>query len=904
MTKTNKDALLHEIASDALQCIERVADDAERAKNESRNTGPSAFASINTFNSPEQVNRLTDAAAAEWAALSMLIKQPVIARVTFVDEDDRETTIFISRGTPRSIPGYKIASYLTPLGRIATLAAGDEDTFSFRGVDREVSIQNNAKLNLRRSAGHWDSIDSEIDVIDQGSFTIRSFRELIDSSGKVGASDLEALWDDDADIIVAGVRRAILSKMGLRDQPVLDRYQDDIFRMPIITSCFLSGPPGTGKTTTLIRRLGQKVDREALVESGENTRLIDTVEKDTGHPHAQSWIVFSPTELLRQYVKEAFNREGLPASDRHIRTWDEYRREISRDNLGLLRTSSGAGPFVERKAQDHLQSSNSDDVDWYEDFWSFVASDVRDELISDAVLLGQSAARDLRDLGPNLSASFQRIKGSFYPDTIREVERFRPDIVAALDVRHSEIAAVMSKFRNRLVYEDRDFPIALQAEVSRLAADEWDEAEEEDELDAALTSDDEQALENQTARTVSRRQALAWLERAVRSLAKARFAGRKPSKNSRNSKLLSWLGGERTPSEDVLLKLGKLLDEQLRLRKFERLERLFIRGIAPRYKKFRAERSKIGKWYSAEPPKRADVHWRELDLIILATLQIGNELLSGIRSRPAADLPTTGSLGAIRYLQRAQLLVDEATDFSRIQLACMRELTHPSLRSLFLCGDVNQRLTPWGVRSNEALSWIDPNIVRKSITVSYRQSQRLVELAKDIAAIGGSEPSDIVLPDRLDMEGLPPVWQTHLSTNELIADWLNQRIREIDNTLQRPTTIAVLANHEHEVEPLALALDARLEEINLRAVACKDGKVVGNDRDVRVFNIRHIKGLEFEAVFFVDLDQTVDQFPDLFAKFLYVGATRAATYLGLTFSGDIPTELMGISDHFEGSWEQ
>ena len=79
--------------------------------------------------------------------------------------------------------------------------------------------------------------------------------------------------------------------------------------------------------------------------------------------------------------------------------------------------------------------------------------------------------------------------------------------------------------------------------------------------------------------------------------------------------------------------------------------------------------------------------------------------------------------------------------------------------------------------------------------------------------------------------------------------------------VQKATTIAVLVNDEEQVVPLAIELNSRLEEISLSAVACKDGKVVGNDRDVRVFNIRHIKGLEFEAVFFIGLDQTIRAHP-------------------------------------------
>ena len=345
-----------------------------------------------------------------------------------------------------------------------------------------------------------------------------------------------------------------------------------------------------------------------------------------------------------------------------------------------------------------------------------------------------------------------------------------------------------------------------------------------------------------------------------------------------------------------------LIWEQSILKKFERLERLFIRGISGRYKSFRTEMFQAGRWYNALPSKSSDIHWQELDVIILATLEIGNELLATYRSLPDFDLPTAGPLAAIRYVHRSQVLVDEATDFSQVQLACMNELSHPLIGSLFLCGDINQRLTSWGLQSSDGLNWVSRKIERRSITVSYRQSQRLVDLAKDIAAIGGAQADDTILPDRLDSEGLPPVWKQGLSGNEQVAAWLAKRIHEIDSMVQKSTTIAVLVNEEEQLEPLAIALNNQLEEINLAAVACKDGKVVGNDRDVRVFNIQHIKGLEFEAAFFVGLDQTVSQHPDLFAKYLYVGATRAATYLGITFNGDVPGPLKTLSHHFESDW--
>lgn len=66
----------------------------------------------------------------------------------------------------------------------------------------------------------------------------------------------------------------------------------------------------------------------------------------------------------------------------------------------------------------------------------------------------------------------------------------------------------------------------------------------------------------------------------------------------------------------------------------------------------------------------------------------------------------------------------------------------------------------------------------------------------------------------------------------------------------------------------------------------------------RVFDIQHIKGLEFEAVFFVGIDGLAQRIPDLFQRFFYVGGTRAATYLGLTCGGVLRARLEPVRSHF------
>src|SRR5690606_10259147 len=267
-----------------------------------------------------------------------------------------------------------------------------------------------------------------------------------------------------------------------------------------------------------------------------------------------------------------------------------------------------------------------------------------------------------------------------------------------------------------------------------------------------LDTDEEE--ETATPRT-GRAAALNAYMQAVRVQARSVAAKRSLSKTSRTGKIVEWLG-DRTLTEADRAEVGASLLVQTSARRFTNPVKRYVDGIPKRYRAFRRQRQEDGTWYVKDGFEARDIHPLELDLVLLAILRAAGDLISKPNVLRDIDSPAWSSLQPFLGHFRNQILVDEATDFSPIQLACMAALAHPRLRSFFACGDFNQRLTTWGARSTDDLKWVFPDFDIKEITVSYRQSKQLNELARAmIRAVGGTE-QHVSLPAHVDSNGVAP----------------------------------------------------------------------------------------------------------------------------------------------------
>ncbi|MBV5275892.1 MAG: ATP-binding domain-containing protein [Lamprocystis purpurea] len=886
------------VATEALDIFATVAGQArQRLEDGFHGIRPDDLTDFNVATDRNALGRIQQLNQEKYRNLVTLRDEPAIARVVVDDFGGNRETYYICRTAPPSgIGTARFASNRAPIAHIAALEVGQTATLP---DGRKVEVVERSLLRPRREKDVWDSRDSIVESKGLGPLTIASLRALLEELAVEADGDVlgQLLAEDQqAANIVEGIRRSVITKMELRDRPVLDQYQDEIFRLPLNKRLALLGPPGTGKTTTLIRRLGQKLDLEFL-DPGERA-TVDLVAAEGGLPHTDSWIMFTPTQLLKKYLQEAFNRESIAVPNKRIRTWNDFRHELGREAFGILRTTTGSGSFVLKDTTTYLSTdTQAQAIGWFDDFEQWQRARFLEELSQSAQRLEEDRDTAVSALGEALSAVLRRSQSGSEAATL-----------IALATEADKAAELRSKLKGETdqairgalsvqVRKDNGFLDALGDVIERIkdqSASDDDDLDEQDEQD---TEDEET-----TPSATKRQRAVTAYMQAVRAQARATATGRSISKKSRNGVVLEWLG-DRALEQASRGEIGISLVRQTHLQRFANPVRDYFHRIPSRYRAFRRARQQEARWYQGQAIPASELDPLELDVMLLSNVRGGGDLLRDPRIAKNLNDRRWAVLEPLARRNQNQVLVDEATDFSPVQLACMAGLCHRYTRSFFACGDFNQRLTTWGTRSRGDLTWAIGDIDIREINVSYRQSRQLNELAGAIIRAAGGVGDVGVLPEKVDSEGVKPALLESAGDFLVVVDWLSARVREIERFVRQLPSIAIFVNQESEVQRTADALDAALGADNIRVSPCPQGQVMGNDSDVRVFAVEHIKGLEFEAVFFVGVDRLADLHPELFGKYLYVGTTRAATYLGVACVGLLPAQIAGLREVFVPSWE-
>lgn len=345
---------------------------------------------------------------------------------------------------------------------------------------------------------------------------------------------------------------------------------------------------------------------------------------------------------------------------------------------------------------------------------------------------------------------------------------------------------------------------------------------------------------------------------------------------------------------------------------FERI----IKGVVPNvfreipmiYKKFRKEQLKVKNknWNLkileelVKKDQNIRIHSDEQALLLVFINNACLSLLKGYKILfNELNHPYTNSF---KENIKPVIGIDEATDFSIIDLLAINSFRHPELSSLTLSGDIMQRMTNDGLNAWEDFSSLVSGTEIKDLEISYRQSPTLLSLAKSIYEKStGNKANYKSYIEKDETEPKPLIYVSYDDDDK--QKWIADRILEIYKAYgDSIPSIAIFLPNENLLEEFAnrLGMIDTLSDVGILVKACRNGEVLGDKNTVRVFSIDKIKGLEFEAVFFHNIDslQTQNLSNDLLLKYLYVGLSRATFYLGLTVSEELNSGLNFILEFF------
>ncbi|MBI2895447.1 MAG: ATP-binding domain-containing protein [Deltaproteobacteria bacterium] len=233
-------------------------------------------------------------------------------------------------------------------------------------------------------------------------------------------------------------------------------------------------------------------------------------------------------------------------------------------------------------------------------------------------------------------------------------------------------------------------------------------------------------------------------------------------------------------------------------------------------------------------------------------------------------------------LRYEHVAVDEAQDLSPVELAVLLG-TASGRQSVTLAGDVGQRLYLDNGFSDfpQVLRQLGlDHVAIEPLRIAYRSTREVLALALHVLGpLAGPEPPSA------PRGGAPVELHRHSDTGAAVA-FLAEALRELAQAEPR-ASVGVIARYPEQALQFYRGL-AGSEVPNLRLVAANDFSFKPG---VDVTDVRQVKGLEFDYVILVEVNEATYGTDDESRYLLHIGATRAAHQLWI-LSSDRPSLLL------------
>ncbi|MEK7016229.1 HelD family protein [Bacillus sp. FSL R9-9410] len=224
------------------------------------------------------------------------------------------------------------------------------------------------------------------------------------------------------------------------------------------------------------------------------------------------------------------------------------------------------------------------------------------------------------------------------------------------------------------------------------------------------------------------------------------------------------------------------------------------------------------------------------------------------------------------------VVIDEAQDFSPFQVYVLKEITLGN--SFTILGDLSQAIYDYqGIEDWGAFKEVFQETGYYELTRSYRSTKEIIEFANEI--IKNAE-----IPVGL----AKPVFRSGEDVKVIRAE---DQFTEVLKTLQYlqnedVKTIAIIGRTDDECREIYEKLTNAGLTVNV--IEADQSKYEGG---ISVVPVYLAKGLEFDAVLLIDVDEEHYKNTKHDAKLLYVGCTRSLHDLWIFYSGEVSPLIKG-----------